>query len=78
MNTAITAFFEMLKQFFQLREADIEHKPTSDAIKDKKTLKKATNITEQILEITDNYVESFEEKDAKKYERLKKRFLKYN
>lgn len=78
MNTAITAFFEMLKQFFELRETDIEHKPTTDAIKDKKTLKKATNITEQILEITDNYVESFDEKDAKKYEKLKKRFLKYN
>ena len=78
MNSAITAFFEMLKQFFQLREADIEHKPTSDAIKDKKTLKKASNITEQILEITDKYIESFEEKDAKKYEKLKKRFLKYN
>lgn len=78
MNTAITAFFEMLKQFFKLRETDIEHKPTTDVIKDKKTLKKATNITEQILEITDNYVESFDEKDAKKYEKLKKRFLKYN
>ena len=36
MNTAITAFFEMLKQFFQLKETDIEHRPTTDAIKDKK------------------------------------------
>lgn len=78
MNTAITAFLEMLKQFFSLRQTSIENQTTTSVVKDKKCLKKASNITEKILLITDNYKEHFDKKDLRKYEKLKKQFLKVN
>lgn len=78
MNTAITAFLEMLKQFFSLRQSSIENQTTTSVIKDKKSLKKASNITEKILLITDKYKDSFDKKDLRNYEKLKNKFLKVN
>ena len=78
MNSAITAFFEMLKQYFQVLQTEMKNKPTLEVVKDKRALKRATNYTEQIIEIVDKYTEHFDEKDLKKYTKLKKKFNKNN
>ena len=78
MNTAITALFEMIKQLLCVKQTEMEHKESLDIVKDKKSLKKATNYTEQLLVITDKYIEYFNKSDLRKYKSLKKKFLKNN
>lgn len=78
ITAAITAFCEMVKSFFGFKQTDIEHKPTTELVKEKKSLKKATNYTEQIIEIVDKYVDFFDSSDKRKYKSLKKKFLKNN
>ena len=78
MHSAITAFFEMIKQFFTMRTETISHGMETDIIKDKKLLKKASNITEKIITIVDKYINTFDKKDIRKYNRLKSQFIKYN
>ena len=74
----ITALLELLKQFLSVKQTDMENRPILDAIKDKRNLKKATNITEKLLVITDKYIEHFEKKDLRQYNNLKNKFLKFN
>lgn len=78
MLATITAFFEMLKQAFNLKQTDIENKTTLEVVKDKKSLKKATNYAEKILKITDKYIRFFDSKDLKRYNVLKDKFNKNN
>lgn len=78
MLATITAFFEMLKQAFTLKQTDIENKTTLEVVKDKKSLKKATNYAEKILKITDKYIRFFDSKDLKRYNILKDKFNKNN
>lgn len=78
ITAALKAFFESLKQIFTFKTVDTVLKPTTDIIKDKKSLKKATNYTEKIFEITDKYVNMFSPSDAKKYKSLKRKFNKNN
>ena len=78
ITAAITAFCEMVKSFFGFKQTDIEHKPTTELVKEKKSLKKATNYTEQIIEIVDKYVAFFDSSDKRKYKSLKRKFLKNN
>ena len=44
----------------------------------KKALKKATDYTEQLIDIVDKYTEYFTKKDLSKYNSLKKKFNKNN
>ena len=78
MYAALTAIFEMLKQAFSLKQTDLENKTTLDVVDDKESLKKGTDIAEEIFKITDKYTRYFENKDLKKYECLKKKFNKNN
>ena len=78
MYAALTAFFEMLKQAFSLKQTDLENKTTLDVVDDKESLKKGTDIAEEIFKITDKYTRYFENKDLKKYNSLKKKFNKNN
>lgn len=78
MIAAITAFFQSLTQTIKAYETYIKEQSTTDVVKTKHRLKKATDVTEEILIIVDKYVDTFEEKDINKYEKLKKKFLKYN
>ena len=77
-TAAITAFCEMVKSIFSYKETNTVNKPTTELVKEKKSLKKATNYTEQIIEIVDKYLEHFDKKDLRKYKSLKKKFLKNN
>ena len=76
MGAAITALLDLIKQFLCVKQTEMVNKPILDVVKDKRALKKATNYTEQILSITDNYVEHFTKRDLKRYNTLKKKFNK--
>ena len=78
ITEAIQSFFEMVKAFFQVRQTDIEHKPTLEVVKDKKSLKKGTDYAEKIIDICDKYENLFSKDDLKKYRTLKTKFRKYN
>ena len=74
----IQAFIEAIKQALKTYEASIKNQTTTEVVHDKKLLKRASNITENILIITDKYFDKFEEEDQKQYLKLKKKFLKVN
>ena len=59
-------------------ETKIQARTTEEVVKEKRCLKKASDITEQILILVDSYKHLFNEKDLDKYEKLKKKFLKVN
>lgn len=70
----ITALEKMLETY----KTSLEEQTTTEVVKEKKSLKKASDITEQILDIVDNYKHLFTEKDLKKYTKLRSKFLKVN
>ena len=78
MLGSVTALFDMIKQIFATKSASIEQQTTTIVVRDRKDLKRASNITEELLELTDKYVHAFDEKDAIRYKRLKRRFMKVN
>lgn len=78
ISSVLTALFDLIKSYLTTKDTEMKKKPTLEVIKDKKSLKKATNYTEQILLITDNYTEYFSKKDLRKYNSLKKKFNKNN
>lgn len=53
-----------------------EHQCETQLVKDKKRLKEATNIAEQIFQITDDYKEYYTCRDLKDYEELRDKFNK--
>lgn len=54
----------------------VENQETTSLVGDKKDLKKATNIAEQIIEITRKYESSMSKKDRRRFKSLAKRFNK--
>lgn len=78
MIAAIKALFDSITQTMKTYETKIEARTTEEVVKEKRCLKKASDITEQILILVDSYKHLFNEKDLDKYERLKKKFLKVN
>lgn len=78
MFTAITSFFQSLTKAIEAYETHIIEQDSIEVLKSKKRLKKASDITEEILTIVDKYVESFDTSDSKRYQKLKKAFQKVN
>lgn len=78
MITAIKSIIDTINQALQTYCVKLQMQATTEVVKDKKTLKKASNITEKILLLTDKYKELFSEEDIKQYEKLKRKFLKCN
>lgn len=78
ISAAVKAFFDSISKIVQMYETKLTNQTTTEVVKDKKLLKKASNITEEILEITDKYIDKFDEKDQKRYKKLQKKFLKVN
>lgn len=54
----------------------VENQETTSLVGDKNDLKKATNIAEQIIEITRKYESSMSKKDRRRFKSLAKRFNK--
>ena len=75
-----SAFFqsllECIQQITKYKTKKIEKQESTDIITDKKDLKKAGNIAEQIIEITLNYKSLMSKKDQRKIESLVKKFNK--
>ena len=78
MIAAIKSIIDTINQALQTYRIKLQSQTTTEVVKDKRALKKASNITEQILLLTDKYKESFSEDDLKYYEKLKRKFLKCN
>lgn len=74
IKAIVTSITEALRAY----ETKIKNQTTTEVVKEKKQLKKASNITENILMITDNYTHVFTETDLVRYNKLKKKFLKVN
>lgn len=75
---ALQALFDMIKQLAFTKNTAIEHQSEKQVIKDKGNYKKATNIAEKIIIISNKYVDTFLEKDKKTFEKLVNKFNRYN
>lgn len=78
MIAAITAFFEMCKQALNVSQISIEHTLDRTVVKDKKNLKKACDVAEKLILLTDKYKNFMTENDLKKYNNYKLKFFKFN
>ena len=78
ITAAITAFCEMVKEFFGFKTTDIVNKPTTEIVKEKKSLKKASDITEEIITLVEGYTQFFSKRDLRRFNSLKKKFQKNN
>lgn len=74
LTEAITALEKMLEAY----KTSLEEQTTTEVVKEKKSLKKASDITEEILDIVENYKHLFNEKDLKRYNKLRSKFLQVN
>lgn len=74
LTEAITALEKMLEAY----KTSLEEQTTTEVVKEKKSLKKASDITEEILDIVENYKHLFNEKDLKRYNKLRSKFLRVN
>ncbi|MEI3255481.1 MAG: hypothetical protein V8R83_09325 [Candidatus Gastranaerophilaceae bacterium] len=73
---AVESVSNAIKGIFDYASTSKEHQSETQIIKDKKKLKEAVNIAEEILLITDNYQVHFSDEDWKQYKKLKKKFNK--
>ena len=78
MAIIIDTLLQFLDSVAKLWKSKVDNQTTTSVVKDKNQLKKASNITEEILQITDKYYNTFTKLDRIRYKRLKKRFLKAN
>ena len=70
------SLLDCVQQIINYKTKKIEKQESIDIITDKKDLKKAGNIAEQIIEITLNYKFLMSKKDQRKIESLVKKFNK--
>lgn len=73
---AARAVGEAFTSLFNYCKANKELQAETQVIKDKKRLKKATNIAQKIFVIVDYYKDYFYKKDKREYEKLRKEFDK--
>lgn len=76
LDDAIQSVSEAFTSLFNWLRTNKEEQSETQLIKDKKRLKDATNIAEEIFEITDNYKDFFAEDDTENYNKLRKKFDK--
>ncbi len=71
---ATRAVGEAFTSLFNYCRTTKEHQSETQIVKDKKRLKKATNIAQKIFAITDYYKDYLYSRDLKRYEKLRKEF----
>ncbi len=76
IKDAIKSVGEALTSLFNYLSSQKETQSETQIIKDKKRLKEATNLAEQIFAITDRYKEFFIAEDTGNYNKLRKKFDK--
>ena len=72
----IKAFEKVASSFFDYLKISKENQTQTQMIKDKKRLKKASNIAEEIFLITDENKYLFDKETKRQYEKLRKEFDK--
>lgn len=72
----LQSLLDCVQQIINYKTKKIEKQESIDILTDKKDLKKAGNIAEQIIEITLNYKFLMSKKDQRKIESLVKKFNK--
>lgn len=78
MTGLLQAIFVALSNFFSYSETSKEHQAETDIIKDKKKLKKCSDISEDILILAVKYRTNMTPQDQRKLLRLIKRFKQNN
>ena len=74
----IQSFFNMSEKIADAEKSIVEHRAENDIIKDKHNYKKATDIAERIIMITQKYQQWFKPHDKRMLDRLIEQFNKYN
>lgn len=74
LDDAIQSVGEAFTSLFNWLRTNKEEQSETQLIKDKKRLKDATNIAEEIFVITDKYKDFFMAEDKEKYDKLRKKF----
>ena len=74
LDDAIQSVSEAFTSLFNWLRTNKEEQSETQLIKDKKRLKDATNIAEQIFVITDKYKDFFMAEDTETYDKLRKKF----
>lgn len=67
---------EAFSSLFNYCRTNTEHQSETQIVKDKRRLKKATNVAQQIFMISDRYQQDFTLRDRKDYKRLRAKFDK--
>ena len=73
---AIKSVGEAFTSLFNWLRTNKEEQSETQLIKDKKRLKSAANIAEEIFDITDKYKDFFDANDTENYDTLRKKFDK--
>ena len=76
LDDAIQSVGEAFTSLFNWLRTNKEEQSETQLIKDKKRLKDATNIAEEIFDITDKYKDFFDANDTENYDKLRKKFDK--
>lgn len=74
LDDAIQSVSEAFTSLFNWLRTNKEEQSETQLIKDKKRLKDATNVAEEIFVITDKYKDFFMAEDKEKYDKLRKKF----
>lgn len=74
ITEAIKSVGEAFKSLFDYADTAKTRQSETQLVKDKKRLKKATNIAQEIFRITDEFKHQFPEDVLKEYEKLRKQF----
>ena len=77
ISTAIEAFFKSLSSGFDYASTSKEHQSETQIIKDKKRLKKATDIAEDAFKLMFKNFEKLSEFDQKRLNNLYDKFQEY-
>lgn len=78
LSTLIISFNKLISNFFDFKAKSVENKATLEVIEEKKDYKKATNITEKIINICTKYKKVMTFADRLKFSHLVQDFQKHN
>ena len=74
----LSSLGNLFGNLFEYKATELKTKPNIEIIKDKKNYKKATNIAEKIINISNKYKNYMNSSDKRKLTNLIKIFQKYN
>ena len=74
----ISSLGNIFANLCEYKTTELKTKPNTEIIKDKKNYKKATNIAEKIINISNKYKNYMNSSDKRKLANLIKIFQKYN